>query len=66
MIENKNSLTNEINMLKGNINRMCISDNTIEITDMFEHAYKRLEDIYEYNIKRANDNINMHKQINRG
>ena len=41
MIKTRQELYNEIDMLNGNINRMCVC--------------KRLEEIYKYNINRLDD-----------
>jgi hypothetical protein len=55
MVASKEFLKNEIDFLTGNINRMCVSDNAIEITEMCQWAYKRLEDIYQFNLERVNE-----------
>jgi len=52
MITNYNELDNEINMLKGNINRMCVSDDYEELERMYMYAKIRLDEIYDYNLSR--------------
>lgn len=42
----------EYDNLKGNINRMCVTDNLSEMIDMYEYAQKRLDKIYQYNKNR--------------
>ena len=44
--------------LKGNINRMCVTDNLSEMIDMYEYAQKRLDKIYQYNKNRLLDKEN--------
>ena len=39
----------EIDMLRGNINRMCVTDDLSEMISMYEFAQKRLEKIYKHN-----------------
>ena len=39
----------EYDNLKGNINRMCVTNNLSEMLDMYEYAQKRLDKIYQYN-----------------
>lgn len=51
-IKTKQELFNEIDMLKGNISRMCVTDNLIELYDMTIWAQKRIENIYDYNKQR--------------
>lgn len=52
MITNYNELDNEINMLKGNINRICVSDDYEELERMYMYAKIRLDEIYDYNLSR--------------
>ena len=42
-------LNNEVDMLKGNINRMCVTFDLDELDKMYEFALKRLKSIYIYN-----------------
>ena len=42
----------EVEMLKGNINRMCITDDVEELKTMFDFAVERLINIRNYNFKR--------------
>lgn len=51
-IKTKQELDIEIDMLKGNINRMCVSDSIVELYDMTIWAQKRIENIYDYNKQR--------------
>ena len=53
MINGVINLKNEVNMLNGNINRMCVSTEPNEIDKMFNHAVLRLADIYTYNKMRC-------------
>ena len=39
---------NETDMLKGDINRMCVTDDLKELKLEYEHAKKRLDSIFEY------------------
>lgn len=41
-------LNNEVDMLKGNINRMCVTSDLDELDKMYEFALKRLKSIYIY------------------
>lgn len=45
----------EYNMLKGNINRMFLTDDAAELVKMYEFAQKRLERIFDYHVKRINN-----------
>lgn len=45
----------EYNMLKGNINRMFLTDDAAELVKMYEFAQKRLERIHDYHVKRINN-----------
>ena len=38
---------NEIDMLKGNINRMCLTYSLKELTDMYEWAERRLQKVHK-------------------
>ncbi len=46
---------NEYDMLKGNINRMFLTDDAAELVKMYEFAQKRLERIRDYHVKRINN-----------
>lgn len=48
-IKTKQELDIEIDMLKGNINRMCVTDDLSEMLDMYEYAQERIDKIYQYN-----------------
>ena len=48
----------EYDSLKGNINRMCVTDSLSEMLDMYEYAQKRLDKIYQYNKDRLLDKEN--------
>lgn len=48
---------NEEDMLKGNINRMCVTDDMEEFERMFEFAKKRILTIYTINLFRLRDDI---------
>mgnify|MGYP001025873739 CR=1 FL=1 len=47
---------NEYDMLKGNVNRMFLTEEVAELVKMYEYAQKRLEKIYEYHYERLNNN----------
>ena len=47
---------NEYDVLKGNVNRMFLTDEVAELVKMYEFAQKRLEKIYEYHYGRLNNN----------
>lgn len=47
------SIKNEYDMLKGNINRMFVSDDIDEVISMYEFAKKRLERIFSANHERV-------------
>ena len=51
-----NRIRNEEDMLKGNINRMCICDDIKELEDMYNWATKRLFRIYRINLDKFVDN----------
>ena len=50
---NRDELRNEIDMLKGNINRMMVSDDIEEISKMYYWANKRVFTIFIENIERT-------------
>jgi len=54
MIKNYNELKNEISMLKGNVNRMCVTKDKDEAELMFLFARIRLNEIFKYNILKLN------------
>lgn len=43
---------NDEDMLKGCINRMCVTNNSLEFNAMYESAQRRLLNICETNLKR--------------
>ena len=51
-IKNQQQLRNEINMLDGNVSRMCLTDDKNELNSMFEWALHRISEIYNYNLDR--------------
>ena len=61
MLKNYNELCNEMDLLDGNINRICVTKDEKELESMYKFAKKRLEEIYNYNtqrIKKLNRNKN--------
>jgi hypothetical protein len=52
MITNYNSLREEIRMLEGNINRICVTDDLEEVNAMYDWAKRRLDAIFNYNKNR--------------
>ena len=55
-IENYAQLRNEIDMVDGNMARMCITSSTEELEGMFYYAQMRIEAIYYYNLERLKAN----------
>lgn len=50
---------NEVDMLKGNINRMCTTESVEELERMKQFAINRINAIYDYKIaqiKKSNGN----------
>ncbi|MGP1505158.1 MAG: hypothetical protein ACTTIR_06020 [Eggerthia catenaformis] len=41
-------LNNEVDMLEGNINRMCVTSDLEELVRMYKFAKKRIDSIFEY------------------
>jgi len=48
----RKELNIEIDMLKGNINRMCVTKDKDELDSMLEYAQTRIFRIYEYNLQK--------------
>lgn len=48
-------LRNEIDMLQGNINRMCVTDDVQELFSMHCYAEDRLRRIFKINYKKLLD-----------
>lgn len=46
---------NEKDMLEGNINRMCVTDDMDELLSMKNFAMKRIERIFQVNYERLTD-----------
>ena len=44
----------EEDMLKGNINRMCVTDDIDELNSMVKYAMKRIQKIFDVNLERLN------------
>lgn len=57
MIANKNELDVEVDMIRGNINRMCLTQDNSELVKMFDYAKLRLQAIYDYNKERVINNV---------
>lgn len=53
IIRNREEMLGEVDMLRGNINRICVSDNVEEISQMYHFALTRLEEIMKYNVRRV-------------
>ena len=47
-----NRIWNEEDMLKGNINRMCVTDSLKELFKMYDVSLKRISRIYNTNLDR--------------
>ena len=52
-IRNRKEMLGEVDMLRGNINRICVSDNVEEISQMYHYALMRLEELMIYNVRRV-------------
>ena len=50
--QERKELNNEIDMLKGNINRMCVTDDISELSKMYQVAQKRIDKIHSMNLDR--------------
>ena len=50
-VEKMSEIGNEIDMLEGNINRMCLTDDKKELDKMFKFAIMRVAEIYIFNLK---------------
>jgi len=48
----KQEIYNECDLLDGNINRMFLTDNIVELNAMESYARIRLQKIYKYNFDR--------------
>lgn len=51
-IRNHEEMLGEVDMLKGNINRICVSKDVEEISQMYHFALMRLEELMKYNVRR--------------
>lgn len=52
---NRQKLEIEIDMLRGNINRMCVTDDDAELESMQQWAKRRIDRIYSYNHQRLRE-----------
>ena len=50
-IDEKRIVESEYDMLEGNIKRMCVTDDLVELEKMYKYAQKRLDHIYSVNRK---------------
>ena len=55
-IENYAQLRNEMDMVDGNMARMCITSSIEELEGMLSYALERINAIYNYNLKRLKAN----------
>lgn len=53
IIRNREEMLGEVDMLRGNINRICVSNNVEEISQMYHYALTRLEEVMKYNVRRV-------------
>lgn len=51
-IKSRQEIRNEIDMLQGNINRMCVTNDITELGTHFTVAKQRIDEILKYNMKR--------------
>jgi len=52
VIKDYEELKDHINMLNGNLNRICVTDSQNELEDMLEWVNLRINQIYNYNMLR--------------
>lgn len=52
---NRQKLEIEIDMLQGNINRMCVTNDDAELASMQQWAKRRIDQIYLYNHQRLRE-----------
>lgn len=50
--EIRQEIDNEMDMIKGNLNRMCVTDDTDELLTMYAYASIRLNDLLRVNRNR--------------
>lgn len=50
-------LDDDMDMIKGNLNRMCVCDTIKELEEMYNFATKRLFRIYRINLERLIDKV---------
>lgn len=55
-IENYAQLRNEIDMVDGNMARMCVTSSIEELEGMLYYALERINAIYNYNLERLKAN----------
>lgn len=53
IIKNREEMLGEVDMLRGNINRICVSNDVEEISKMYHFALMRLEEIMKYSVRRV-------------
>lgn len=56
MIQNRQELENAIDALRGEVCRMCVSDDFDEIKSMCQYAKNCIDAICAYNLARHEDN----------
>lgn len=59
----RRKLKNELDMLQGNINRMCVTDDEEELLSMQEWAKTRIDRIYSLNKQRLEENCLMDENV---
>lgn len=52
---NETVVSEEYEMLQGNINRMFLTDDAAELVQMYEFARTRLERIHDYHVRRIDN-----------
>ena len=50
-----NKIDEQMDLLNGNINRMCVTDDMMELQRMFDYARIRLNNIHSINFKRLKE-----------
>ena len=61
MIRNINELRIERDMIEGNMNRMCVTDDMDELEDMLAVAELRLKRMFYYNKRRIEHEIEQNR-----
>lgn len=55
MMMDRKVLEHDLDMLQGNINRMCVTDDEEELINIQQWAKRRIDSIYLWNCRRLKD-----------